>query len=367
MSTLSNSSLSPNRGPEIIKILTPLSTIVTIFVGLRIGVRIRCGVAIGVDDWLILCSLLLSWGLYVLGVTFVQYGGLGRPLAVNLAINPQRFLISQNILFSSEFLYPSVIATTKLSILAMYYRIFPTRYIKYGKLVVGSITTMWWTAYILVTIFQCMPIAKVLDKSIQGYCLPLYAFFLGSSIPNIVTDIVILSLPLYEIRKLHLPLRNRAALAGIFLLGAGVTAISGVRLWYHIELLEKGTNSDLTLDFYNPVLWTILEPDLAIICACLPITGPPLFRALIDSYLLRQFSNFISKSQKGEENSDTRGRFVSISGERMQRNNPRNSQHYMAGWSSHYSGHFRHTEDDIELCGQAEDYNGPRAAVGLSN
>ncbi len=57
MSTLSNSSLSPNRGPEIIKILTPLSTIVTIFVGLRIGVRIRCGVAIGVDDWLILCSL----------------------------------------------------------------------------------------------------------------------------------------------------------------------------------------------------------------------------------------------------------------------------------------------------------------------
>ncbi|KAI0182192.1 hypothetical protein EV127DRAFT_488356 [Xylaria flabelliformis] len=366
MSPLPLSSLSIDRGPDIIRILTPLAVVVTFFVGLRITVRIRLGVGLDADDYLVLLSLVLCWGLYVLAVTFVQFGGLGRPLAVNLAMDPQRILIAQKILFSSEFLYPSALVTTKLSILSMYHRIFPTRFMKNGKLIVGLVTIAWWIAYVLVDIVQCQPIAKILDKSIPGYCIPLYDFFLGSSIPNIITDVVILCLPLHEISKLHLPRGSRAALAGIFLLGAGVTAVSGVRLWYHVGLAEKGANADLTLDFYNPVLWTIIEPDLAIICACLPVLGP-LLRSFINSFLMQPIRSSRKRNRDEEETPNVLRTFVSIGGSRAWRMKPRNDRHNMTGLSLESSEHLHYINEDIELSVDLGDDHANAAIPQLSS
>ena len=144
--------------------------------------------------------------------------------------------------------------TAKLSILALYWRLFPTAFMKRGCVVLAALTVMWWAAGVLVDIFQCTPVGKAFDMSIpsdQGSCISQVGYCLGMIIPNILIDVMILCLPTFEVSKLHLPRGQRAALASVFLLGAGVTSAGGVRMYYHLELVESETsgNFDFTSEF----------------------------------------------------------------------------------------------------------------------
>lgn len=102
----------------------------------------------------------------------------------------------------------------------MYYRIFPTRSMKIGGYVLGGLTLAWWIAIVFTTIFQCTPIDKAWKPFMeQGKCIDKNKFFIGNSIPNIVADALIISLPVWEVSKVQVPRSQRVAIAGIFLLG----------------------------------------------------------------------------------------------------------------------------------------------------
>lgn len=144
--------------------------------------------------------------------------------------------------------------TSKLSILALYWRLFPTAFMKRGCVVLAVLTVMWWAAGVLVDIFQCTPVNKAFNLSASnGSCISQTGYCLGMIIPNILIDIMILCLPTFEVSKLHLPRGQRCALASVFLLGAGVTSASGVRMYYHLELVESGLgeNFDFTSEFHD--------------------------------------------------------------------------------------------------------------------
>lgn len=52
-----------------------------------------------------------------------------------------------------------------------------------------------------------------------GKCLDINKFFLGNSIPNIITDALILCLPVLEVSKLQVRRSQKVAIGGMFLLG----------------------------------------------------------------------------------------------------------------------------------------------------
>ncbi|KAM6506358.1 hypothetical protein FSOLCH5_013345 [Fusarium solani] len=123
-------------------------------------------------------------------------------------------------LFIGEFTYGTVLCTIKAAILLMYYRVFPTRFMKFGGYVLGAITFAWWVAVVFVSIFQCVPVHKTWHPFMEGgHCLDKNQFFLGNSIPNIITDALILCLPVYEVSKLQVRRSQKFAIIGIFLLG----------------------------------------------------------------------------------------------------------------------------------------------------
>lgn len=99
-------------------ILTPAVVFSTLVVAVRIVMTVRRRIGLGYDSWLILVSLvriqpmnnyslckridlkltcrplkLLLWGSYIIDVLLVTLGGLGRPLAVNMAIDMNRLPI----------------------------------------------------------------------------------------------------------------------------------------------------------------------------------------------------------------------------------------------------------------------------------
>lgn len=79
---------TPVRGDEwMIQVLTPVSVLVTAVVGVRVSLRISRHAGLWLDDWLILASLVFSWGMYAISILLVKTEGLGTPFK-DMATDP---------------------------------------------------------------------------------------------------------------------------------------------------------------------------------------------------------------------------------------------------------------------------------------
>ena len=85
---------------------------------------------------------------------------------------------------------------------------------------VGIICLAWYVAEVLVSIFQCRPIAGAWDKSISSQCLDFESLYYGIAGSNLTLDVVVLALPMKMIWGLKLAKKHRIGLCGIFLFGS---------------------------------------------------------------------------------------------------------------------------------------------------
>ncbi|KAI9693952.1 MAG: hypothetical protein M1822_003223 [Bathelium mastoideum] len=129
-----------------------------------------------------------------------------------------------------------------------------------------------------VTLFQCKPVDgywerfSSLDPTHPDCIVHTNAFADGSGVPNIITDILMLLLPLLFVWQLQLRNSQMIALLGVFALGIFNIIISIVRLVYTLKF--SLVSPDYTWDFTQAGFWTMLECSLAIICANLPTLRP---------------------------------------------------------------------------------------------
>lgn len=119
-----------------------------------------------------------------------------------------------------ECIYCTTLGVTKVSILLMYTRIFPTRPFRIAAIVLGGIAVAWVISIICVSVFQCSPIAKAWHPNLPGTCINLKGSFIGNAVPNILTDIAILSLPVPVVWGLQASPAYRLSVIGLFLLGS---------------------------------------------------------------------------------------------------------------------------------------------------
>ena len=84
----------------------------------------------------------------------------------------------------------------------------------------AAIVSATAVAVSLTAVFQCSPVPYAWDKSIYGgNCIDVASFYVCASIPNVVTDVAILLLPLPMIFKLHTNQSQKVGLSIVFLLG----------------------------------------------------------------------------------------------------------------------------------------------------
>ena len=108
----------------------------------------------------------------------------------------------------------------KASILVLYHRVF---------FVSRRFTRMLWGVGIFVigysgvlggaSLIQCLPLNYIWDRSVKGYCLdiPLAATILA--VFNVLTDVIILVMPMPMLWKLQMKKREKLQIMGMFLLG----------------------------------------------------------------------------------------------------------------------------------------------------
>ncbi|RMX90154.1 hypothetical protein D0869_00326 [Hortaea werneckii] len=240
-------------------------------VPLRIWCRVnRVGrKGIGWDDILCIVALLLHSAFFFTCMLGLR-PWLGKHAGTEVSI-PHVVDFLRN-LFVAQLLYTVCITLNKATILAFYWRLFSVRS-RIPILAVTAVVVAWFVAIFFCVLFTCIPVTAQWDISItNAKCISTRSIWIGGSIVNVVTDVVLLIMPLPYVWNLNAPMAQRLALGGMFCLGAFVSVVSIVRL--SIMLGLDLNSSDATFNFSEVVIWSMVEINCGLICACLPSLRP---------------------------------------------------------------------------------------------
>jgi hypothetical protein len=119
-----------------------------------------------------------------------------------------------------EVLYNANILWIKASILLLYLRIFPVRQFRKWTWAMMGVNVAYNITFMICSIAQCVPVNSRWDPSIPSVCLNYYAVVVASGVVNIVTDVMILAMPIPLIHQLHIPGRKKHMLSAVFATGA---------------------------------------------------------------------------------------------------------------------------------------------------
>ncbi|KAK4235414.1 hypothetical protein C8A03DRAFT_36728 [Achaetomium macrosporum] len=270
--------LAQSLAPTIRGVMWVSITIPLVFVLLRCYVRLAIRKVFGLDDALLVISMIL----------LISFGGLiEAALAKGFGRHVQWVMLEQPqnaipIALLGQVSQPFVImscAFGKTSIAVTLLRIAPQRWV---KVVLWVVTVIMNLLHILVSIllyFRCKDPRVLWDPSVVTTCWPtevyLYVmYFIGAY--SAVTDFILASIPWALLWKLNMKKREKFGIAFAMSLGifAGTTAIVKCT-----KLSANSTSTDPTYDVGELLLWAGAENGLIIVAACVP-TLRPILRAV---------------------------------------------------------------------------------------
>lgn len=264
--------LEESIGPTLVAISALFIALDVVFVCLRFYSRRLIKTPLGWDDILILPALILNLATCSLTLLSVHIAGVGQHLPAVLAANPATLLTWGKIIYALLIIYSLAVAFPKLSILALYLRIFTEKPYRISTWVVAAIISGTAIAVSLVGFFQCSPVPLAWDKSIEGgTCIDVALFYVYCSVPNVLTDVAMLLLPIPMILKLHTNQSQKIGLSFIFLLGTIGLISSCVRL---VMFSRNNAFNDQTWRSVTLMTWTDVEASIYLIAACLPSLRP---------------------------------------------------------------------------------------------
>jgi len=185
---------------------------------------------------------------------------------------------------------------TKTSILIFYLRLSKNtqkflRRASYGTLALVNIEGVVMT---FLNVFQCNPVAAAYMHDIPATCVSVVTLYLCSAPVNIVANLAILILPIPLLTGMHLPQRQKTVLVLTFSLGIFVTIVDVVRIYYlqkasdiqnNVDAkMRLGSSTDFAWNASVSLMWSAVEVNTGIICACIP-TLKPLIRRILPSMI----------------------------------------------------------------------------------
>ncbi|XHG09582.1 hypothetical protein AWENTII_012630 [Aspergillus wentii] len=227
--------------------------------------------------------------------------GLGEP---ENTLSPSELRTQLKALWLTIPFYNLTLTLTKISMALLYRRLFPTtryRIVTLAIIILITITGLWMTISAFVF---CIPIAAFWDPNLGDNCLSERVVWCLNASIQITTDLVIVVLPMPVITRLRLPKRQKWALVFVFGLGFFVCAMSIVRL---VTLVRLVNSTDETRSNALTALWSSIEADVAIICACLPQLRPLVTRVF--PHLLQPLVRSSTYRQQREKKANFYGGF----------------------------------------------------------
>ncbi|KAF1978356.1 hypothetical protein BU23DRAFT_586851 [Bimuria novae-zelandiae CBS 107.79] len=274
----SNSHVSPeylaaNQGPHIITIITILPSVAFLVVSLRLYTRFVVVNNPSYEDLTIVLALVFSIAMSICQGYQVK-NGMGRHIET---LELEQGINSLKALFASIMMYNFGLTLTKASIVLQYIRITVESTLRKTCRAFLWIIFMICVMTFLTGIFTCYPVAKFWDDRIPGGCVSKPALWYTNAAINIATDIALIVIPMFIIRKLQLRSFEKYTLGLILGLG-GFASIASVLRLKTLHTIAYAT--DVTWDNPGAATWSAIELNVGIICASLPTLRASFARAL---------------------------------------------------------------------------------------
>jgi fucose permease len=184
---------------------------------------------------------------------------------------------------------------TKTSILIFYLRLSrnTVKLLRIASYITLAIVNIAGIVLTFLSVFQCKPVSAVFDGSGSlAQCIPLVTLYLASAPVNIITDLAILVLPIPVLTGMRLPQKQKTILVVTFALGIFVAVVDVIRIYY-LQVASVDVNGSLSdhtgtigdqTDFAwyasLSLMWSAVEVNIGIICACIPTLKPLVTRIL---------------------------------------------------------------------------------------
>ncbi|KAF3768156.1 hypothetical protein M406DRAFT_231609, partial [Cryphonectria parasitica EP155] len=236
-------------------------------VTLRCWARFKYGAKWGFDDYLMAPALLFCLGICAIGIVEIKIAGVGRHLDVLLATDPEAVVNWAKCGYAIEELYCLAVAFPKLSILATYLRIFTERSYRIISYLVGAVIVCAAVAGVITSLASCRPFSARWNLQLYSTnCIDAPRYWQGMSVPNILTDLIMLVLPMPVVWKLQMARKQKLALTVILLLGSIGIVASIIRL---TVTFRTTTLSDGTWVSADIATWSLIEPGCYLVASCL--------------------------------------------------------------------------------------------------
>ncbi|KAI1403563.1 hypothetical protein F4819DRAFT_495264 [Hypoxylon fuscum] len=227
------------------------------------------------DDYLIIWATMCAVAECIAGLVYGAPNGLGRHIQAVSMSDRQSFLMGDYIF--SHF-YDVAIASTKLSILALYYRIFITDIFRTVVIATAVFVASWLIAMEIVLGLGCRPVQGWWDAAVAATatCVNKAAFTYSTNITNLVIDLWIFLMPMPIILRLQASFDKKIGLCFLFSFGLGLCAVSVARLFVIVSVESE----DITWSEVPLGILSAWEPCGGILCANLPLIYRELARGV---------------------------------------------------------------------------------------
>ncbi|KAG4439581.1 hypothetical protein IFR05_004929 [Cadophora sp. M221] len=274
---------SSSKGTGVIVTSLIFFVIAALSVIFRLVARLGYLKSAGSDDAAIVIALITCIVLIVATFFEVKHG-LGQHFS---EVPPAEVSEMLKSLFVAILAYNLSLTSIKISIVLQYLRVFVGTSIRFWCWATIVLVALYGLETVITAILTCIPVASFWLGG--GKCMNRKFIWFFNAALNILTDIIILALPMPVLSSLRLPMKQKIGLMFVFALGGFVCLVSVLRLH---SLYVVSTSSDMTWDNADTAIWSNIEVTTGIICACMPAT-----KALISRFFPHLLSTNHSSRQ----------------------------------------------------------------------
>ncbi|OJJ44770.1 hypothetical protein ASPZODRAFT_100926 [Penicilliopsis zonata CBS 506.65] len=280
-----------DRRAVVLGVSLAVFVVASLFVALRFVSRIFVVRRVGLHDYLMLIAWVIDLG-FSLSLFYATTKGLGLH---DRDISPADRPGLNRSYYAFTVLYNPALMAVKTSILVFYLtltsgeKVF--RRANYATLFIVNAAGL---ALTFLNVFQCNPVRAAYEypSPTGARCTDIVTLYLSSSPVNISTDLAILFLPMPILTQMRLPKKQKYILVITFSFGFFVAVVDVIRIVYlqnaaisrslAIKSLHLQTSSGDDLSWYASLsfMWSVVEVNVSVICACVPSLKPLVSRIL---------------------------------------------------------------------------------------
>ncbi|RAL05755.1 putative MFS monosaccharide transporter [Aspergillus ibericus CBS 121593] len=280
-----------DQRPEVLVVSIVFFVIATVFVALRFVSRIFIVQKVALHDYLMLLAWVLDFG-FSFSLFYATRQGLGLH---DVDIRPDQRSGLNRADYAFTVLYNPTLMAVKTSILVFYLTLTQgEKVFRWANYVTLFVVNAAGFALTLVNVFQCRPVGAAVAYPLPAgaQCIDILTLYLSSSPVNIVTDLAILFLPNPILTQMRLPRKQKIILVITFSFGFFVAVVDVIRIAYIQDAatarqiasrqvhLQDTPGDDLSWYGALSFMWSVIEVNVSIICACVPSLKPLVARLI---------------------------------------------------------------------------------------